>query len=129
MRTKTLLRGAILSKISRVDHRDGAGHLNPAYAASLYERASLRAEKTLEHAFVSGTWSADAAAEGSGEEFVRTVTSGEDGGEGELDDVTLEERGGPFVETWAATEFAYDADASNPVGATREPFPTSRRGR
>ena len=129
MRTKTLLRTAILAKTSRVDHRDGAGHLSPAYAASLYERASLRAENTSERAFVRGTWSADPSAEGSGEEFVRTVTSGEDGGEGELDDVTMEERGGPFVETSAATEFAYGADASNPIGATREPFPTSRRAR
>ena len=129
MRTKTLLKTAILAKTSRVDHRDGAGHLNPAYAASLYERASLRAENSIGRAFVSRPWSADSAAEGSGEEFVRTVTSGEDGGEDELDDVTLEERGGPFVETSGATEFAYGTDASNPVGATREPFPTSRRVR
>ena len=28
---------------SRVDHRDGAGHLDPAYAARLRERTSRRA--------------------------------------------------------------------------------------
>ena len=129
MRKKTLIPAALLSKFSRVDHRDGAGHLEPAYAASLSAQASLRAQKTTERAFVSGSFSADSAAEESAEEFVLTVTSGEDGGESELDDVTLEERGGPFVETSAATEFGYRTDATNPVDATREPFPTSRRAR
>ncbi len=54
-----------------------------------------------------------------------TVTSGEDGGEDTLDEATPEENGGPFVETSAATEFAYGTDRSNPSGATREPFPKS----
>ena len=34
-----------------------------------------------------------------------------------------EEIGGPFVETTAGQEFADEPDASNPPGATREPFP------
>ena len=78
----------------------------------------------MDRAFVSRTCR-DPTAEESAEEFVLTVTSGEDGGEGRLDEVTLEERGGPFVETSAATEFAYGTDSTNPSGATREPFPTS----
>ena len=35
------------------------------------------------------------------------------------------QRGGPFIETDASVEFAYDADESNPIDATREPFPTT----
>ena len=54
-----------------------------------------------------------------------SVTSGVDGGESALAVETSEERGGPFIETSANVEFAYDTDDSNPTGATREPFPTS----
>jgi hypothetical protein len=114
-----------VTRVSRVDHRDGAGHLEPAYAASLYARVADRAHKPEDRAFVSGTWSADQTAEESAEEFVMTVTSGEDGGEDTLDEASPEENGGPFVETSAATEFAYGTDRSNPRGATREPFPKS----
>jgi hypothetical protein len=114
-----------LAVTSAVDHRDGSGHLDPEYRAHLSERASEHVRKARDRAFVSGSWSADLTAEESAEEFVMTVTSGEDGGESMLDAVTPEERGGPFVETAAATEFAYDVDASNPADGTREPFPTS----
>jgi hypothetical protein len=112
-------------KAPRVDHRDGAGHLAPVYRASLEQRASYRARKVKDRAFVSGTWSTDAAAEESAEEFLMSVTSGENGGESKLDWVTLEENGGPFVVTAAGAEFAYGTDRSNPRGATREPFPRS----
>jgi hypothetical protein len=54
-----------------------------------------------------------------------TVTSGEDSGESRLGEAPTEESGGPFLETSAATEFAYGTDRSNPWGATREPFPRS----
>jgi hypothetical protein len=112
-------------KPSGVDHRDGAGHLALVYRASLEQRASYRARKTKDRAFVSGTWSADPTAEESAEEFLLAVTSGENGGESTLDVVTPEENGGPFVVTAAGVEFAYETDRSNPRGATREPFPTS----
>ena len=108
-----------------VDHRDGAGHLDPTYEAALRTRVCEGARHIAEKAFVRGTPSADPNAEQWGEEFVMTVTSGEDGGESSLDEVSSEERGGPFVVTRARTEFAYDADDSNPVDGTREPFPTS----
>ncbi len=50
-----------------------------------------------------------------------TVTSGQDG-ESAPDEVSSEEGGGPFVETNARDEFAYDTMRSNPIDATREPF-------
>jgi len=112
----------------RVQHRNGAGHLEPAYEAELRARVQDRARNTGERAFVGGTWSTDLSAEESGEEFVMTVTSGEDGGKSALstlDEESSEERGGPFVETDARVEFAYGTDGSNPTGATREPFPMS----
>jgi hypothetical protein len=112
-------------KLSRVDHRDGAGHLAPVYRASLEQRASYRARKANDRAFVSGTWSADPTAEESAEEFLIAVTTGESGGESTLDAVMPEENGGPFVVTAAGAEFAYGTDRSNPTGATREPFPRS----
>jgi hypothetical protein len=64
-------------------------------------------------------------AQESAQEFVMTVTSGEDSGSAVLGAVTPEENGGPFVVTRAATEFAYAPDRSNPTGASREPFPRS----
>jgi hypothetical protein len=112
-------------KVRNVEHRNGAGHLDPAYEAGLRARVHDRARRTGERAFVRGSWSIDASAEESGEEFVRSVTSGVDGGESALDDETSEERGGPFVETNASVEFAYESDESNPPDATREPFPTT----
>jgi hypothetical protein len=107
----------------RVDHRGGDGHLDPAYEYLLRARVHDEVHREPEKAFVRGTSSADPTAEACGEEFVMTVTSGEDGGESTLDDVSSEERGGPFVVTSGRTEFAYDPDESNPPDGTREPFP------
>ncbi len=109
----------------RVDHRNGAGHLEPVYEAALRGRGCDRVRVAAERAFVNGTSSSDPSAEESGEDFVMTVTSGQDAGESALDEESSEEDGGPFVETDAREEFAYDTDGSNPIGATREPFPTS----
>jgi len=41
--------------------------------------------------------------------------------------VQPEELGGPFTETSAAEEFANAPDASNPLDAEKEPFPTTTR--
>jgi hypothetical protein len=100
------------AKAHRVDHRDGAGHLDAVYMARLRERASLGARQVTDRAFVSGTWCSDPAAEEAGEEFVIAVTTGENAGEFMLDAVTTEENGGPFVETSAATEYAYGIEPS-----------------
>jgi hypothetical protein len=107
----------------RVDHRGGDGHLDPAYESLLRARVHDGDHRAPEKAFVRGSSSTDPTAEECGEEFVMTVTSGEDGGESSLDEVSTEERGGPFVVTSGQTEFAYDADESNPPDGTREPFP------
>jgi hypothetical protein len=109
----------------RVDHRNGAGHLEPVYEAAMRRRGRERVRVAAERAFVSGTSSSNPTAEECGEDFVMTVTSGQDAGESAIDEESSEEGGGPFVETKARVEFAYDTDGSNPIGATREPFPTS----
>jgi hypothetical protein len=109
----------------RVDHRDGAGHLEPAYAARLRERASHRACGDEDRETAGETWEANSLAGESAQEFLITVTSGEEAGSAMLGAVVPEENGGPFVETSAAAEFAYRPDRSNPTGASREPFPKS----
>ncbi|MGH7295699.1 MAG: hypothetical protein ACRELB_12225 [Polyangiaceae bacterium] len=106
-----------------VDHRDGGGHLAPEYETRLRDRAQESARRAIEKAFVRGPSTADASAELSGEEFLQAATSGEERGASDLDAVSSEERGGPFLVTTGRTEYAYDADASNPASATREPFP------
>jgi hypothetical protein len=108
----------------RVRRRDGTGHLDPKYASELRSRSlEDSAEREDKRAFLGGPRSADDRAEELGEEFVETVTSGEDEGEDVLDQHVPEEDGGPFIVTSAATEFANGTDASNPEDATREPFP------
>jgi hypothetical protein len=106
----------VATRAARVDHRDGAGHLDAAYMTRLRERASLWARKASDRAFVNGTWTSDPSAEEAGEEFVIAVTTCENAGESMLDMVTTEENGGPFVETSAATEFAYGAEPCRAPG-------------
>jgi hypothetical protein len=84
--------------MTRTDHRNGAGHLDPTYEAALRVRVHDRARHTPERAFVGATLRRNAIAEECGREFVMTVTSGEDGGESGLDEETSEDRGF-FVET------------------------------
>jgi len=107
---------AAKSTLRREDH---AGHLDPKYARDL-RRQSGRPEAEPE-SFVGRPRSKDDLVEGLGEEFVQQATSAEY--EGEDQQQVTEERGGPFVETSAGTEFAEGTDASNPKGSTREPFP------
>jgi hypothetical protein len=64
----------------------------------------------------------DDLAESLAEEFLDAATRGSDAEE-ELDAVTPEELGGPFVETSAADEFANDVDDMNPLDAEPEPLP------
>ncbi len=65
----------------------------------------------------------DDLAEQLGEAYVLSATSGDEAEENIRDEQVPEEEGGPFVETSARTEFGYDVDASNPVGAERSPIP------
>jgi hypothetical protein len=99
-----------------VRRRDGTGHLDPKYAAEL--RALVDRPKDDDRAFPS-----DALSQELGEEFVETVTSGEDEGTEIRDKRVTEELGGPFTVTSGGTEFASGVDPSNPKRSTREPFP------
>ncbi len=66
----------------------------------------------------------DDLAEMLGEEYVRSVTSGEEQGVELRDEVVPEEEGGPFVERSANKEFGRDPDDSEP-----EPLPTAHRAK
>ena len=103
--------------------RDGSGHLDPSYEATLLAASGRNQTKDEDRAFVDESRSNDTLAEQFGEGFVETATTGQYEGEDVFDQVVAEENGGPFVETSARTEFAHGTDASNIKGATREPFP------
>jgi hypothetical protein len=103
------------AKPAAMKRRDGAGHLDPKYAADLRARAR---PKDNERAFGN-----DALSRELGGEFVETVTSGEDEGNEVRDMRVTEELGGPFTVTTGGTEYADGVDGSNPKRATREPFP------
>jgi hypothetical protein len=105
-----------------IHRRDGAGHLDPEYAAALLAQSGHHDDDG--RAFLKRTTrSKDDLAEELGEEFVQSATSGEADGEESLNRYVEEESGGPFVGSTAGTEFAEGTDASNPESAEREPFP------
>ena len=123
--THTVAPKSVHPKHRKVDHRDGAGHLDRAYERELRARVHAGVHRGVERAFVRQASSNDASAEQSGEEFVLGATSGEEGGAVGLDEVSSEERGGPFIETSGRVEYAYEVDETNPADGTREPFPTT----
>jgi hypothetical protein len=106
-----------------VRRRDGAGHLDPTYAAEL--RARIARPEEDGEGFIRRGRSRDDLAEVLGEEVVATATTGEAAAEDILDQEVPEERGGPFVRSSGGIEFAEGTDRSNPKGAKREPFPTT----
>jgi hypothetical protein len=108
---------------SGLRRRDGAGHLDPKYAADLLRQSGRPEAEGI--AFLEQSRSTDDLAETFGEQFVEGATTGEGPAEEELDQEVPEERGGPFVRSNAGTEFAEGIDRSNPKGAKREPFPTT----
>jgi hypothetical protein len=108
---------------SGLRRRDGAGHLDPKYAADLLSQSGRPEVEGV--AFLENSRSTDDLAESFGEQFVEGATTGEGPAEEELDQEVPEERGGPFVRSNAGTEFAEGTDRSNPKGAKREPFPTT----
>lgn len=63
----------------------------------------------------------DDLAEMLGEGAVESMTGGDQGAEKLRDEELTEETGGPFVETTADTEFAYDF--AEPIEGEPEPFP------
>ena len=88
--------------------RDGAGHLDPAYQALLLGQSGRSRDDDRDLAFLGRPWSSDPLAEERGGEFVASVTSGQDDAQELLDRTLTEEQGGPFIETSARTELAYD---------------------
>jgi hypothetical protein len=102
--------------------RDATGHLNPRMAADLRRRSRADRVDGRTDAFVKGTHSDDDLAEALGEEAVTAMTGGDDVGE-DLNQLTEEELGGPFVRSTGKKEYGRGVDASNPRGAEREPFP------
>ena len=108
--------------------RDATGHMNPNYEQELLEESKEnRSEQASESASIYRQTASDELGEELGEAFVESATSGEDAGQEWHEQTTPEERGGPFVPSNAATEFASGTDASNIAGATREAFPTSSK--
>lgn len=116
-----------------LQRRDAAGHLNPSYARHLLARAreghNDANDAQSRHAFFSCARSSDAYAEGMGESFIESATSGEGSATSRHEEWTWEEEGGPFVMTAASEEFAEGLDESNIAEATREALPTTSSAR
>jgi hypothetical protein len=102
--------------------RDGSGRLDPKYARDLRALSRENHVEGDDRAFFKTPRTGDDLAEELGEEAVGKMTSGEDQGERLIDEQVEEELGGPFVKT-GGEEFARGTDGSNPLDATREPFP------
>ncbi len=79
------------------------------------------------NAFISRARTGEALAEELGEAFVESAVSGEEAEVERHERVIAEEQGGPFVPSSAAEEFASGTDATNIVGALREPFPKTSK--
>jgi hypothetical protein len=107
---------------STVRRYDGSGHINPEHAEHLLQLSKETKEASPE-AYIEETETSDDLAEELGEEAVVAMTSGQGEISDERDEPVEEERGGPFIETAASTEFAGGTDESNIAEATREPFP------
>jgi hypothetical protein len=108
----------------QVRRRDGAGHLDAHYAATLREKSLEGQVRDRDDAFIGREGhTKDNLAEALGETWVATATSGEDENEDVFSQGVPEDEGGPFVTTTAGQEFAEGTDASNPERSKREPFP------
>ncbi len=121
---KRIAPASSVAKVVPVHRRDGAGHLDPQYAATLRDKSREGRVRDADEAFIgrSGRTS-DNLAEAMGETWVETATSGEDENEEVFNQNVPEDDGGPFVTTTAGQEFAEGTDASNPKRSKREAFP------
>jgi len=114
-----------------IKRRDAQGRIDPRYARELLEKA--RETKNDDdrpeagRAFLKGPNSNEALAEELGEAFIEAATSGEESEPQRHERITLEENGGPFVETSGNEEFAVGTDESNIPSATREPLPRTSK--
>lgn len=114
-----------------IRRRDPQGRIDPQYARELLEKARETRNDDdgpeAGHAFLKGHSSNEALAEELGEAFVEAATSGEESEALRHERITLEENGGPFVETSGNEEFAVGTDESNIATATREPLPRTSK--
>lgn len=114
-----------------IRRRDGPGHIDPKYARELLEKARETQNRDdspeASQAFLKRASSNEALAEELGEAFVEAATSGEESEAQRREEITLEENGGPFVETSGNEEFAVGTDESNIATATREPLPRTSK--
>jgi hypothetical protein len=114
-----------------IRRRDPQGRIDPQYARDLLEKAreTRNDDDSPEagHAFLKGPSSNETLAEEMGEAFIEGATSGEGSESDRHERITLEENGGPFVETSGNEEFAVGTDESNIASATREPLPRTSK--
>jgi hypothetical protein len=114
-----------------IKRRDAQGRIDPKYARELLEKARETSNDDdrpeAMQAFLKRASSNEALAEELGEAFVEAVTSGEESEGDRHERVTLEENGGPFVETSGNEEYAVGTDESNIASATREPLPRTSK--
>src|SRR3954462_7786762 len=103
-----------------IKRRDATGHLDAEYERKLRSASPPRDDG---HAFLTGFFTGEPLAEGRGESFLQSATSGAESESERHERVMTEEEGGPFVRTRASQEFAYGIDESNIAEATREPLP------
>jgi len=114
-----------------IKRRDALGRIDPKYARELLAKARETSNDDdrpeASHAFLKRASSSEELAEEFGEAFVEAATSGEESEQRRHEHVTLEENGGPFVETSANEEYAVGTDESNIASATREPLPRTSK--
>lgn len=111
--------------------RDGAGRIDPQYARELLAKARETrndddAPENM-HAFLKAARTTEPLAQEMGENFLETITSGEEREPERRDQITPDEVGGPFVVTTAGEEFATGTDESNIPEAEREPLPRTSK--
>lgn len=80
---------------------NGAGHIDAGRAKRLRAAGNGGKKSVEQRAFLAGTHTNDVLAEELAESVVACMTSGQDELRKVLDDETIEERGGPFVDSAA----------------------------
>ena len=88
------------------------------------DEARERAEVTAKNLSLETPDGVDEVGEELAETFLEDATGADDAATEHRAENTVEDRGGPFVLTTGATEFADGTDASNPADAEREGSPT-----
>jgi hypothetical protein len=117
----TITRGKRTTTAAPPKARPHATTYRPFPVTDEPERRHELSEKTRDGVDAMGTEMAQA--------FVENATGADDAYREHRDEQTVEELGGPFLITTGATEFAPGTDASNPIDALREAFPTVAKPR